>query len=330
VASFQASRSTPTAGALLAIVLLLARRLSRRDHRDALGDPASLPGATKPGAAMPRLGWWATLKRTWTAIGDDNISIVAGGVAFYALLSIFPAFTALVALYGLIADPGQVEGQLSALEGFLPPEATKLLSEQLQSLTQAPKTGIGIGLAVSVVLALWSARAGTGALMTALDIAYGERETRSLVKFNMIAFGMTAAMIIFGIIALLLVAVIPAILRVLPLPESLAYLISFARWPILALCAAAALALLYRYGPSRREPRWRWVSWGSGVATAFWIIASIGFSIYVAKFADYNKTYGSLGAVVILLMWFYISAYIFLAGAELSAELECQATRRRD
>jgi membrane protein len=326
----QHSGERPVTGALIAAGLalsgVLVRRHQRRQIERDLDENRRGRMASRP-SEIPAAGWWDILKRTWQQMGEDNISIVASGVAFYALLSIFPAFTALVALYGLVADPAQVERQIAAAQGFLPAEALKLLSDQLHSLVEGPKTGIGVGLAISVGLALWSARAGTGSLMTALNIAYGEPEKRNIVKFNLVAFGLTAGMIVFGILALLLVAVIPAVLKLLPLPDFLGWIITFVRWPILAVFAMFALAALYRFGPSRAEPRWQWVSWGSAVATIVWVIASVGFSVYVSKFSDYNATYGSLGAVVVLLMWFYISAYIFLAGAELNAEMEHQTAR---
>jgi membrane protein len=313
------------AGALALSGVFLARHERRQVERE-IEDNRRGRMAAKP-TQIPRAGWGDILKRTWEQIGEDNISIVAAGVAFYALLSIFPAFTALVSLYGLVADPVAVQNQIAAAQGFLPAEATKLLADELQALVQGPKTGIGIGLAVSVTLALWSARAGTGALMTALNIAYGEAERRNFIKFNLIAFGLTAGMIVFGIVALLVVAVIPAVLKFLWLPESLGWVITLVRWPVLAAFTMLALAALYRFGPSRAKPQWQWVSVGSAVATALWIVASIGFSIYVSKFGDYNMTYGSLGAIIILLTWFWISSYIFLAGAELNAEMEHQTAR---
>jgi membrane protein len=313
------------AGGLALTGMLLARHERRQVERE-MEDGRRGRRATTP-TEIPRQGWWDILKRTWTRIGEDNISLVAAGVAFYALLSIFPGFTALVSLYGLVADPAAVEKQIASVQGFLPPDAVKLLADQLQSLLDAPKTGIGIGLLVSVVLALWSARAGAGALMTALDIAYGEPERRNIIEFNLVAFGLTAGLILFGIVALLLVAVIPALLKLLPIPDSLAWIVSLVRWPILAGFAMFAAAALYRFGPSREHPKWQWVSWGSAIATLVWIIASVGFSVYVSKFGDYNKTYGSLGAIVVLLTWFWISAYIFLAGAELNAEMEHQTAR---
>jgi membrane protein len=313
------------AGALALSGVLLAKHERRQIERD-VEDGRRGRLAAKP-TEIPRSGWWDILKRTWQQIGEDNISIVAAGVAFYALLSIFPSFTALVSLYGLVADPAAVQKQIAAAQGFLPAEATKLLADQLQSLVESPKTGIGVGLAISVTLALWSARAGTGAMMTALNIAYGEPERRNFVKFNLVAFGLTVGMILFGIVALLTVAVIPAVLKFLWLPESLSWLITLIRWPILAAFTIFALAALYRFGPSREKAQWQWVTPGSTMATVLWIIASIGFSIYVSKFGDYNKTYGSLGAIIILLTWFWISAYIFLGGAELNAEMEHQTAR---
>jgi membrane protein len=276
---------------------------------------------------IPAHGWWEVLQRVVQRISEDNLSVIAAGVAFYGLLSIFPALGALVAIYGLIADPVTVQQQISALQGFLPAEATKLVADQLTSLVSRPRSRLGVGLGVSVLLAIWGARAGTATLMSALNIAYGETEKRNFLVFNAAALALTAAMVLFGIIVILSVAILPAVINLFPLPQSWKNIISYVRWPILALLMMVAIAAIYRYAPSREEPRWRWVSWGAVIATLVWIAGSAGFSLYVAKFSSYNETYGSLGAVVILLMWLWVSAFIVLIGAELNAELEHQTAR---
>jgi membrane protein len=283
-------------------------------------------GATRP-TEIPKAGWWAILKRTWTQMSEDNVSMLAGGVAFFAMLSIFPALTALVSLYGLVADPATVEQQVAAMGTVLPPEALEIISGWLHNLVQQPTQKFGISLIVSVALALWSARAGTGMLMTALNICYGEKETRNFFWFNLQALALTLGLVLFGILALVFVAVVPAVLNLLPLPDSWKTGLALARWPILAILVTVVLAAIYRYAPDRADPKWRWVTTGSAVATVLWIAASVGFSIYVSKFGNYDETYGSLGAVIILLFWFYITSYVILAGGELNAEIERQTAR---
>jgi membrane protein len=316
---------SPTTGVLIAAALTLFGIASerRRRIREATG---SGQHAEKP-HQIPARGWWQILTRTWNEIGNDNVSILAAGVAFYALLSIFPAFSAIVSLYGLAADPHQVEQQVAAMQGVLPAEAANLLTEQLKSLTQGEPAKLGLGLIISVGLALWSARAGTGMLMSALNVAYGEPERRNFIIFNLQALALTAGLILFGLFALFCVAIVPALLQLLPLPDFLRNTIAYLRWPIIAVLVVVALAVVYRFAPSREPPRWDWVSWGAVLATVLWLIGSALFSVYVSDFGSYDKSYGALGAVVILLLWFYLTAYIILAGAELNAEMEHQTAR---
>jgi membrane protein len=209
----------------------------------------------------------------------------------------------------------------------MPAESLKLLTDALHNLVAKNHAGLSVGLVVSVLIAIWSARVGTGALMTALNVAYGEREKRNFIWFNAVALALTGGLVLFGIIAIFTVAVIPAALHFLPFPESWTNLISAVRWPILFVLVMLALAVIYRIAPSREQPRWQWVSPGALGATVLWVIGSALFSLYVGRFGSYNETYGSLGAVVVLLLWFWLSSYISLAGAELNAELERQTAR---
>ena len=259
----------------------------------------------------------------------DNLSALAAGAAFQALLTIFPALTAVVSLYGLVADPNMVERQITAMQGVLPPEAVKLIAAWLQALVQGPATRFGIGLIVSVLLAFWSMWSATGVLMTAVNISYGEEEKRGFVSFNLHALALGGGLALFGTAALALVAVLPAALAVLPLSGAWGDVLGLIRWPILAGIVILALAIVYRYAPDRAEPKWQWISWGSVAATALWILGSIGFTTYVSKVGSYDKTYGSLGGVIVLLLWFYLTAYVILAGAELNAEIERQTTRAK-
>jgi membrane protein len=268
------------------------------------------------------VSWWGIAKRVWQQTGEDNISILAAGVAFYSLLSIFPALTALVSVYGLVADPTIVQRELHDLRGVLPADAVSLLSGWLQQLAQRPRSSFGTGLVLSLLLSLWTARYATGAMMTALNVAYDEPESRSLLMFNAVAFALTAVLILFGIAVVALVAVAPAVIGLLPLPAGWVSAVSLLRWPILAALTVVALAALYRYAPNRASPTWEWASAGAIAATAVWIIGSYGFSVYVSRFAGYDQTYGSVGAIVVLLIWFWLGAYAVLLGAELNSGIE--------
>jgi len=272
--------------------------------------------------------YWTILTNTWQRVSKDNLSGLAAGAAFYALLSIFPTLTALVSLYGLVADPNMVARQAMAMGGILPPEVVKLVATWLQVFVQGPPSRFGIGLIVSLLFASWSAWSATSILMTAIHICYGEEETRSFVRFNLRAVALTGGLALFGIAALALVAVLPAALAFLPVPEAWGELIALVRWPILAGIVIIALAIIYHFAPDRAEPKWQWISLGAAVATALWILSSLGFTIYVSRVGTYDKTYGSLSAVIILLLWLDLSAYITLIGAELNAEIDRQTARK--
>jgi membrane protein len=272
-------------------------------------------------------GWKDILWRVKEQIKKDRLSIVAAGVAFYALLAVFPGLIALVAVYGLAFDPQQVQEHVRVLSGVLPPEAADVLLGQLSDLTSTDSTALGIGAIGGVLLALWSASAGMRTLMEALNVAYNEEERRGMIRFYGTALLLTLAAIFGTIIAIGLVIGLPVVLKFLGLDTALSWLISIAAWPILIITMLLGLAVVYRYAPSRDKPRWRWVSWGAVVATLLWIVGSVAFSIYVTRFGSYNETYGSVGAIVILLMWFLLSSYAVLIGAELNAEMERQTRK---
>ncbi len=257
----------------------------------------------------------------------DNLSGLAAASSFYALLAIFPTLTALVSVYGLVADRTMVERQVAAMDELLPPEAVKLIAAWLQALVQGPTERFGVGLLISVLLALWSVWSATGMLMTAVNICYGDLENRSFVRFNLEALALGAGLMLFGATALALVAVLPVLLDLLPVSGAWHAVISLVRWPMLAGLAIVALAIVYRYGRARVPREWQWVSWGAAIATALWLIGSITFSSYVSAVGSYDKTYGSLGAVIVLLLWFYVTAYVILIGAELNAAMEHQVAR---
>lgn len=273
---------------------------------------------------IPAPGWRDILWRVKDRISADNLSIISAGVAFYALLAIFPALIALVGVYGMVVEPQQVREHLSTLTAVLPGEAANLIGEQLAEVTSMERTSLGVGSIVAVLLALWSASAGMRTLMTALDVAYGEKETRGTFRFYGTSLLLTLGAVLGGIVAIATIVAVPIALKFLGLGERLEAIVAFGRWPLLAAVVLVGLAIVYRYGPARRKPQWRWVSWGAVVATLLWIAGSALFSLYVSQFGDYNKTYGSMGAVVILMTWFLLTAYIFLIGAEINAEMERQ------
>jgi membrane protein len=277
---------------------------------------------------IPLRGWKQVLLRVKDEIGKDNLSIVAAGVAFYALFAIFPAISAFVTLYGLITDPADVEQQLATLRDVMPEAAFGIVQQQLHSVVSQATGSLSLGLLLSLALAVWSATKGTNAIFTALNIAYGEREERGFLSLNLWSLAFTVGGIVFVIVALLVVAAVPAALAIVGSPEGvLGFVLLALRWVLMAVLLMLALALVYRYGPSRATARLQWVSPGAVAATVLWLVASVAFSLYVRHFGSYDKTFGSLGAVVILLMWFYISAYVVCLDAELNAELERQTRR---
>jgi membrane protein len=276
---------------------------------------------------IPRPGWRDIALRVKRNIGRDNLSLVAAGAAFYALFAVFPAIGALVALYGLVANPETVQEHVQRLETVIPEEASAIIDQQLQRLVESSDTALGIGALFGILLALWSGSKGVKAMMTSLNIVYDEEEKRGFLKLNATALWLTFLVLFFVLIALATIAVLPAVIDSLGLSALAAGLARWMRWPLLAMVCVAILALLYRYAASRAPPQWRWVIWGAVVATVLWLIGSALFSWYVASFGSYNETFGSVAAVAVLMMWFWLSAYFVLLGAELNAEMEHQTRR---
>lgn len=282
--------------------------------------------ATRP-YHIPLKGWWQVAQRVWTESSRDNLSVVAAGCAFYALFAIFPALSALISLYGLTADPATVEQQFAMLGSVLPAQAYGLVIEQISRVAAAPNRVLGWSFALSLGLSLWSVMSLTQAMFAALNIAYEEPERRSLLRFYLSAFTFAIVGILSGVIGLLAIVYVPILFAYAGYSHAFELFVRIARWPLLALLVLVLLSLLYRYGPCRRTAKWHWVSMGSIFATTIWLLASAGFSYYVTNFANYGRTYGSLGAVIVLLLWLYISFYIVLLGAEINAELELQTAQ---
>jgi membrane protein len=245
-------------------------------------------------------------------------------VVFYGLLAIFPAITALVSVYGLFATPSTIADHLSLAAGVLPQDAFGIVREQITRLSSGSSSKLGLGFVVSLAVALWSANAGMKAIMDALNVVYQEREKRSFVKLNLVSLTFTLAAISALLVALGAVVALPVALNYLGLQSITDVLLRLSRWPILLLMIIIGLAVLYRYGPSRREPRWQWITPGSLFATATWLITSALLSWYLGSFANYNATYGSLGAGIGMMMWLWISSIVILLGAHLDSEVERQ------
>jgi len=274
-----------------------------------------------------RRGWRDVLMRVYNETFEDNLWVVAAGVAFYGLLSLFPAIAATVSIYGMVADVATIQQHLIALGSVMPGEAQSIVEGQVRAVAESSSTALGFGALLTLGFAIWSAASAVKALMAGLTLAYDETEKRSFIWYNVVALALTVGAILFLLLSLGAIVVLPAVFTFVGLGETAEAVVGFLRWPALAVVVMVALAAFYRYAPCRSRPQWRWVSWGSVFATAAWLAASAGFSWYVSNFASYNETYGTLGAVVILLMWFYLTAYIVLIGAELNAEMEHQTVR---
>ena len=319
---------------LAAAGLLSAAYGSKRDFAGAPSSVAkggvvgSLAGrdATNP-AKIPARGWWAVAKRVVAGFSDDRLMTEAAGMTFYVLLAIFPALATLVSLFGLFADPATVNDQLSSVAGVVPAGGMDILTQQVKSLTSGGKQTLGLSALVGLLTSLWSANQGIKGLFDALNVVYHEKEKRGFLWRTVLTLGFTLGALVFIIIAMSAIVVVPIVLNFIGFGSWAAMLVAVARWPALMIVLGLFLTVVYRFGPSRTQARWQWVSWGSGFATITWLVASLGFSYYVANFGSYNKTYGSLGAAIGFMTWIWISSIIVLLGGELNAELE-QQTRQ--
>ena len=299
-----------------------ARRGSRPPGLDArsraLGRTARSP------AHIPWRGWKQVLHRAVREAGSDRVSLSASGCAFWATLSLFPAISMVIALYGMVFDPVTVEPQLENIRHLLPAPAFEMISERVRTLVSHPGSTLGVSLLISTAVTLWSASTGTKSLISALNLAYEEQERRGLLAFQAVGLLMTLGAILGAILALAILVLLPAVISFLGLSAHTQGLVQFGSFADLVIFVLSALSVLYRFGPSRRVAQWHWITPGSVVATVLWLIASLLFSFYVQHIATFNATYGPLGAVAGIMMWFWVTAYAVLFGAELNAELELQ------
>ncbi|MFC7053423.1 YihY/virulence factor BrkB family protein [Hansschlegelia quercus] len=276
---------------------------------------------------LPARGWKEIVFRVYSEIAEDRLLAVAAGVTFYALLAIFPAMVALVSLYGLTADVGTLNDHLAAFSGLIPRSGIELIRDQVTRLVTKSDGTLGFAFVFGLGAAIWSANAGMKALFDALNVVYGEHEKRSFVMLNALSLAFTGASLAFVIIAFNAVVVLPIVLQYIWLGSAAEALLSFARWPALLLCMLSGLAMVYRFGPSRRSPKWRWAAPGSLLAAVLWIAGSLAFSFYAENFASYDKTYGSLGAAIAFMTWIWMSVIVVLLGGELNAEMEHQTVK---
>jgi membrane protein len=274
---------------------------------------------------IPPKGWKDIAKRTMKEVKQDQVPLLAAGVAFYTLLSLFPAIIAGVSIYGLVADPETVRDQIDRLAQRLSPETATILTEQIRQVTSGAGGALGVATVIGILTALWSASSGMKALVTGVNLAYDETEGRKFVKLRGLSIVLTLGAMVLLTVAGATIVGFPPIAD--NLPTVLQWVVSILRFVVLAALLILGLAALYRYAPDRDQPKWTWVSWGSGIATLLWILASIGFSIYVNSFGNYNKTYGALAGIIILMFWLYLTAVIVLVGAELNTEMELQTAR---
>lgn len=279
-------------------------------------------------AAHPR-GLWEIAKRLYRELSEHYASVLAAAVSYNFFFALFPAMAAGVSMYGLFADAGKVERQLDLAAGVLPGDVLDLIRNQLNALITASDATLGLSFVGSLLIALYSSTRGVQTLIDGLNVIHEAEEKRSFVKRLLVALAMTVGAILFVMLTVATVAILPAVLKFLWLGDFAQSAISVLRWPLLAGIVLFALAVVYRFGPCRENPHWRWISWGAALATSLWLIASGGFSFYVARFGSYNETYGSVGAIMVMLIWFYITGYIVLLGAQLDAILEERTERAK-
>jgi membrane protein len=267
------------------------------------------------------------LWRTWEEFNKDRILSVAAGVTFYALLALFPAVAALVSLYGLFAERDTIGSHLNVLAGFLPSVAVEIIGSEVSRIAGQAESTLGTAFFFSLVVSLWTANAGMKGLFEAMNVVYEEDEKRSFIALNLRSLGFTVAAIVFVLLALAAIVIVPIVLNYVGFATIGEVVLSLLRWPVLLLIVLFGLAVLYRYGPSRRNAQWKWVTWGSVLSAILWLAASLLFSWYVANFGNYNTTYGSLGAAIGFMTWIWLSTIIILLGGELNAEMEHQTAR---
>ena len=292
--------------------------ISAESRRSDRGRDAKSPGE------IPVRGLRDVFWRVIEAIMADRVTLIAAGVTYYLLLSLFPALAALVALYGFVADPSTIMGHVGFLASVFPPGSFDLILNQLTALTLQKASTLSFAFFAGLVVAIWSANSGMKAIFDAMNVAYREKEKRSFLRLNLLSLTFTFGGLIIAIVLIAAIGVLPAVLSYLWLDRWQELLARFARWPLVLVLVGCGIALIYRFGPSRAQAKLRWLNWGVVLSTLLWMSASILFSFYIENFANYNATYGTLGALIGMMVWVWISVIILIVGAELNAELEHQ------
>ncbi|CDN46934.1 YihY/virulence factor BrkB family protein [Neorhizobium galegae] len=276
---------------------------------------------------IPSTGLKDVFWRVYAGVTQDRITLIAAGVTYYLLLALFPAASALVSLYGFVADPSAIVDRIAFLSSVMPADGLNIFLDQLRALTSERNTTLSIALIGGLALALWSANNGMKALFEAMNVAYAEEEKRSIVRLNVISLLFTLGALLLAIVILFAMGIVPAVLRYLWLDRFTEIIIRIARWPVMMLFVAGGIMMLYRFGPSREPAKLKWLTWGAAFSTVAWLAASIAVSFYLGNIADYNATYGTLGALIGFMVWTWISVIIVIVGAEINAELEHQTAR---
>ncbi len=296
-----------------------ARPAAQPSTQDGRGRDADAP------QEIPARGWKDVLLRTWKEFSEDQAPLVAAGVTFYTLLALFPGIGAFVALWGLFGDVAEAQRDVQSLSTILPGGAITVISDQIENVAAASDGGLSLAALGGFLLSLWSANGATKAVIAGVGLAYDQPDKRGFVRKTLISLAFTAGFLAFALLAVAVMALQVTIGENASGAAGLAFRIL--AWPALFATLCVGLAVLYRYGPSRERAKWRWVSWGSVFAAAAWLVASVGFSLYAANFGSYDKTYGTLGAVIGLMTWIWISSMVVLMGAELNSEIEHQTAR---
>lgn len=279
--------------------------------------------AEQPFAIPPR-GWWQIALRVAGELQRDHVSLIAAGVAFYGLLALFPAITALVALGGLVLDPAEVARQIGSLSTILPQGAADIITGQATEVAGARQTGLRVAALLGTGLALYSASKGVASLIEGLNVVYGERESRGFIKTTFVKLALTLFLMVGLVAGLVATVMVPAVLGLIDLGIVTEILIRVARWGVLLVLTVLGIGVLYRFGPDRSGAQWTWLTPGAITACALWLAASVGFGVYTQNFASYNQSFGALSGVIVLLMWLWISAWVLLLGAKINAEAELQ------
>ena len=276
---------------------------------------------------IPPRAWWEILKRVYTAMSGNHLGLLSAGVAYYAFLSIAPLLAAVVLTYGLIGDPSLVQRHMAAIITVVPRDAAQIINDQLIGVVSAAKGTTGLGLVMALALAVYGATRAATAIMEALNIVYASKESRGIIALYRVSMGITFSAVLVVVAGVVTATIIGLVQKLLTgWGGGVIFAIKMATWVCAGLLASTIFALIYRFGPHRRKAQWQWLTVGSVTATLFWLLVTLGVSFYVSRFGNYNETYGSLGAVVVLQLWLFVSAYVVLLGAQTNAEAERQTS----